>query len=175
MSQIDAASGGGEEQADEARGGSGGPAVRTVAGRGEGGFLRKYKPEQGKWTRGGTFVGAGAVIAWGGSFAHEQLRGLAEGEEAWRQLISPGIPILLMVAFGVLVYWVAYVNRKSCDFMIATEGEMKKVNWSSRREVIGSTKVVIVLTMFLALLLFGVDLLFQAFFQAINVLKATGG
>ena len=44
----------------------------------------------------------------------------------------------------VLTYWVVGVNRKANDFFIATEGEMKKVNWSTRAEVIRSTKVVIV-------------------------------
>ena len=57
------------------------------------------------------------------------------------------------------------------DFMIATEGEMKKVNWSTRREIIGSTKVVILFTVLLALLLFVVDLSFQALFSWIGVLK----
>ena len=55
--------------------------------------------------------------------------------------------------------------------MIATEGEMKKVNWSTRREVIGSTKVVITITIFLAILLFCIDLVFQALFRAIGVLR----
>jgi preprotein translocase subunit SecE len=63
------------------------------------------------------------------------------------------------------------VNRKSSDFMIATEGEMKKVSWSSRREVIGSTKVVILFTIALACFLFVVDLAFQTLFSAIGVLK----
>ncbi|MBI1827694.1 MAG: preprotein translocase subunit SecE [Planctomycetes bacterium] len=55
--------------------------------------------------------------------------------------------------------------------MIATEGEMKKVNWSSRREVVGSTKVVILFSMAMALYLFVVDIVFQTLFQAIGVLK----
>ena len=59
----------------------------------------------------------------------------------------------------------------SCDFLIATEGEMKKVNWSTRREIWGSTKVVIVFTLFLAFLLFSVDIVFWSFFSAIDVLK----
>ena len=55
--------------------------------------------------------------------------------------------------------------------MIATEGEMKKVSWSTRQEIIGSTKVVIFTTIFLAMLLFLVDLCFMKFFQFIGVLK----
>ena len=59
----------------------------------------------------------------------------------------------------------------SCDFLIATEGEMKKVSWSTRREVIGSTKVVVLFTFLLAVLLFVVDFTFKTMFTLINVLK----
>ncbi len=55
--------------------------------------------------------------------------------------------------------------------MIATEGEMKKVSWSTRRELLGSTKVVIALTVLMAVLLFVVDLMFQSLFSSIGVLK----
>ena len=36
------------------------------------------------------------------------------------------------------------------DFLIATDSEMKKVNWTSRKELIGSTKVVIVFMFLIA-------------------------
>jgi preprotein translocase subunit SecE len=55
--------------------------------------------------------------------------------------------------------------------MIATEGEMKKVSWSTKNEIIGSTKVVIMFTVLLALVLFVVDLAFQTMFSSIGVLK----
>jgi preprotein translocase SecE subunit len=55
--------------------------------------------------------------------------------------------------------------------MIATEGEMKKVSWSSRRELIGSTKVVIVFTVAIAALLFVVDVGFVVLFGWLRVLK----
>jgi preprotein translocase SecE subunit len=48
---------------------------------------------------------------------------------------------------------------------------MKKVNWSTRREIVGSTWVVIVITFALAAMLFGIDLLFAAFFGAIDLLQ----
>jgi preprotein translocase SecE subunit len=56
--------------------------------------------------------------------------------------------------------------------MIATEGEMKKVNWSSRREVLGSTWIVIALTIFIAILCFSYDRIFQIFFQWMGVLES---
>ena len=55
--------------------------------------------------------------------------------------------------------------------MIATEGEMKKVSWSTKREIIGSTKVVILFTFLMAGLLFLVDSAFQLLFSSIGVLQ----
>ena len=134
------------------------------------GLLKQHKPEQGKWTRRGTFIGTGILVAWCGFFVNQRLAGYQDIQEWWQVLITPGIPVLLMVILGTLAYWVSFVNRNSSDFMIATEGEMKKVNWSTKREVIGSTKVVITMTLLLANLLFTVDLAFQRMFSAIGVL-----
>ena len=72
--------------------------------------------------------------------------------------------------FAVL-WWVTYTSRKSGDFMIATEGEMKKVSWSTRREIIGSTKVVILFTILFAVYLFVVDVVCVFLFSSIGVLK----
>jgi preprotein translocase subunit SecE len=80
-----------------------------------------------------------------------------------------GVPVVLLLGLGLLMLWI--LNRpKSADFLIATEGEMKKVSWSSRKEVVGSTKVVLVTTFFLAGLLFAVDLVFQLIFRQIGVI-----
>ena len=82
-----------------------------------------------------------------------------------------GVAVGFMLAMGVLLYWVVGLNRKANDFFIATEGEMKKVNWSSRQEVVRSTKVVIVTVVLMGVFLFVVDLLFMEFFSSIEVLK----
>ena len=95
-----------------------------------------------------------------------------EGDDIGSLIITRGIP----AAFGAVCFFLAwrltYVKRTTSDFMIATEGEMKKVNWSTRREVIGSTKVVIMFTAFLATFLFLADLGFQQLFKAIGALKS---
>ncbi len=135
-----------------------------------GGWFRQYKPEQGKATRMGTVFGGGALIAWGALFLYERLD-VFSGDEGWRLLITTGIPIAFAVGMFALLWWVTFVSRKSSDFMIATEGEMKKVNWSTRREIIGSTKVVILFTILFAAFLFAVDVVCQFLFGAIGVLK----
>ena len=55
--------------------------------------------------------------------------------------------------------------------MIATENEMKKVNWPSKKAIVGLTWVVIAGTLLLAALLFVFDLGFAALFREIGILK----
>lgn len=148
------------------------PPRRTARG-GSDGFFSAYKPEQGKMTRTGTMVAAGALIAWGAYFLYDRLQ-VYEGDDWWRLLITIGIPLAFAVGLGALAWRYSFGNPRTGDFMIATEGEMKKVSWSSRREIIGSTKVVILFTFAMALYLFAVDLVFQKLFQWIGVLKVAG-
>jgi preprotein translocase SecE subunit len=134
------------------------------------GFFTQYKPEQGKITRTSTFVGLGLLIAWGAKFLSDRLTGF-EGDEAWRLFVTPGLPISFAVVMGAVGWHFTFVHRKASDFMIATEGEMKKVNWSSKNEVVGSTKVVILFTVLLAIVLFIADVLFRELFSSIGVLR----
>jgi preprotein translocase SecE subunit len=71
----------------------------------------------------------------------------------------------------LLVGWFVALNRRSADFLIATDAEMKKVNWTTYKHVRGSTIVVIVATFLIAGILFVVDLGFSGFFKAIGVLE----
>lgn len=133
-------------------------------------FFQQYKPEQGRWTRMGTVIGGGALSAWGALFLYDHLQ-VYEGDEGWRLFITIGLPLVFATALFALSWWFAFVSQGTSDFMIATEGEMKKVSWSTKREIVGSTKVVILFTVFLAVFLFVVDIVFQAFFSWIGVLK----
>ncbi len=81
---------------------------------------------------------------------------------------------LLMLIGAIMVYWLVYLKRGTSDFLIATEGEMRKVNWSTRREVLGSTWVVIAISVIIAAILFIVDIGFSTFFTKIGVLESTG-
>ncbi len=138
-----------------------------------GGLFDRYKPEQGPRVRNWTAGGAGLLAALGAKFVYERLA-VYRTDEWWSLLIVYGIPVALVVGLGYLIFWIVYRHRPSGDFLIATEGEMKKVSWSTRREVIGATKVVILVTLLLAALLGVVDLIFMLFFQWIGVLKVTG-
>ncbi len=128
-----------------------------------------YKKGQGYYTRVGTAIGAGILILGMGHFIWENLT----FDEGW----VPGmwlkicIPLAVVVLLGFGLYWVVGVSRKTCDFLIATDGEMKKVNWTTRKEIIAATKVVILVTILTAILLFLVDLGFMNFFEWIGVLR----
>ena len=125
--------------------------------------MKIYKRNQGKNIRIATAVGVIVMSGWGSYALKETLEGYGVGT-----YLTYGIALALLIGMGLLVLW--FVNRaKSADFLIATEGEMKKVSWSSREEVIGSTKVVIVTTLIMAALLFLVDFAFANFFRLINI------
>lgn len=140
-----------------------------------GGFgLRVYKPGQGYYTRTGTAIGVGVLIVAGAVFLLNELGALSlSGKYLFP--VQYGVTTGFIAAMAVLLYWIAGINRRANDFFIATEGEMKKVSWSTRKEVVRSTKVVIVTVILLGVFLFAADLLFMLFFSTIKVLKGSPG
>ena len=144
-----------------------------------------YKSGQGKYTRIVTFVSAMALGIMGAYVLSENLGAFLPGRlsqpqagdggllPAMKIYLQYGIPTVLMVLLGMLM--LRLVNRqKSADFLIATESEMKKVSWSSKREVVGSTKVVIVTAFIMAAILFAVDIIFIFLFDWLGIMKVTG-
>ena len=77
----------------------------------------------------------------------------------------------VFLALYALLIWRVTNKPDNVDFLIATDSEMKKVNWTSRKELIGSTKVVIVFMFLIAFFLFAIDIGFSYFFFLIKVLK----
>jgi preprotein translocase SecE subunit len=160
------------KSADDERGGerterplaptpTGGAAAQASGGASA---LHLYKPGQGAYVRWGSAIGIG-IIALG--IANGCYEWLAD-RNLWVQVLVP-VLILLVLAYGA--FWLLGQYKTVVDFMIATEGEMKKVNWSSRREVLGATKVVIVSVISLGVLLCVVDVLFIFWFETIGVLR----
>jgi preprotein translocase SecE subunit len=68
----------------------------------------------------------------------------------------------LILAIGFFVVY-KYVGNKrpTVEFLIATDEEMKKVNWSTRKIIIDSTYVVIGATFLIAALIFVADLVLK--------------
>lgn len=132
------------------------------------GFLRPYKPGQGFWTRLGTGTGAGLIILFTITFLYRRL-------PVWTPLDREGWPLYTVLAvvgvsMAALAWWL--INRpKNAEFLINTDVEMKKVNWTSRRELIGSTKVVVLFMLFMAAMLFAYDVVFSSIFYFMKVLN----
>jgi preprotein translocase SecE subunit len=173
----------------ERKRGGGGPPQQSSASR-EPGFFHIYKKGQGYWTRMGTVIGAGVMIALIINFLYTnmptwvrpafdnsaQLSDVAakNAAVAHASAVARNITIASCAAFlaatALLVFWL--MNKPSnADFLIATDSEMKKVNWTSRRELIGSSKVVIIFMLLMAVYLFANDVIFGYLMYLIKVLK----
>jgi len=130
-----------------------------------------YKQGQGFWTRTMSAIGFGLVGLMGANWARLQFVNLRIGD-LQPLYVQWGAFVIVAIIAGLLIYYYVGKKRSSVDFMIATEGEMKKVNWSTRREVIGMTWVVIGLTFFIALFIALFDfLVYGPFFQVIDVIE----
>jgi preprotein translocase subunit SecE len=136
------------------------------------GFFSLYKKGHGYWTRMGTAAGAVLVGLLSAQFLYQQVpvwlgsRVVASTSHN----LAIGVAAGFFVIYGVLAWWL--MNKPTnADFLIATDGEMKRVNWTSRKELIGSTKVVILFMFFIAAILFTIDIVFGYFFWFIQVLK----
>ena len=126
-----------------------------------------YKRGQGKYTRLGSAFGVAIVVAVGCYQLYAQLRA-AEWDLSTHtvMIIATMVPAALFVVLGAICLWL--VNRPSiADFLIAAEGEMKKVSWSSRKEIAVSTFVVVVVVVVMSALLGVFDLLFVILFDKI--------
>lgn len=134
-----------------------------------------YKKEQGRYVRVSTVIGVGIVAlvlayyTWvilerhlPGTVAPGANPGAASSKPSESALaplkvyIEYAVPALVFV--GLVAASLLYMNKPvAVDFLIATESEMKKVSWSSRAELLGSTAVVLVTVFLLALLIWLAD------------------
>lgn len=142
--------------------------VRKPAG---GSPFRIYKTGQGAYVRWGSAGGAAVISIAGVAFLADQLTRFSFGGGQLAQTIQTLIPVAVLAALAYLIFRYIGQNHTVVDFMIATEGEMRKVNWSTRKQVLGHTKVVIFTVFALGIILFLVDLIFILFFTAIGVLR----
>ena len=136
----------------------------------DGGFFTIRRQGQGKWTRLGTAMVSGLLILGTGLFIYSDVRANVHLTEK-TALIAAGAFILIM---ALLAFWIQN-TPKNVSFLIDTDSEMKKVNWTSRQEIIGSTKIVIGFMLIMSAMLFFVDIVFGYLFYAMGVLKFSPG
>ncbi|MFM9959286.1 MAG: preprotein translocase subunit SecE [Phycisphaerales bacterium] len=135
--------------------------------------LGMYKPDQGYWTRTCSAIAAFALTAAAMAWIVRQIDRF-NFEASTASILQWSLAGTILIIGAGLTYLLVYQRQKSAEFLIATEGEMKKVNWSTRREVMGSTWVVITVSLTIAVILWFVDLGFSTFFQAIRLLAPDG-
>jgi preprotein translocase SecE subunit len=145
-------------------------APAKVARAGGDGFAVVYKPNQGQYLRWSTAVAAVVISMGAALFVRDQIRLLpfAFADSEITRIVAP------LLVFLPLVWWIwrlVGVKPMSVDFLIETEQEVRRVHWSTYKEIMGTTRVVIVVIFALGILLFLVDAVFIVFFDTIGVLK----
>lgn len=129
----------------------------------------RYKPNQGQRVRRATMLGL-LLLLGAGVYVLITHGTLATAATTWSLRIpftSNRIPLLPDVALtaplllGGLGFWFAYrvVNLPTfADFLIATEAEVNKVSWPTRKSVVQDTIVVLATVILMTIFLFVVDL-----------------
>jgi len=124
--------------------------------------LNIYKRGQAKNTRLWTAILTFVIGAYGCYVLHLKLKAL---NNIWMEIL---VPFGLCAAMAVVIAWL--MNKPSvADFMISAEGEIKKVSWSTRKEIIASTSVVIFVMLAIAVFLYSVDMVFVYVFDKIGL------
>ena len=124
------------------------------------------KPGQARMVRGTALGAIAALTAFGCATLYslrsdESLWGMALGAQevygqnfAIRPMLFPSLAVFFTVMFVVYLL----VNRVLwTDFLVETEGELKKVSWPKRQEYIGSSIVVVVVVLVVSVFLFVSD------------------
>jgi preprotein translocase SecE subunit len=131
-----------------------------------GGFFTVYRPNHGGWTRLGTAIASALfIVATDWMLAKDVASAFN-----WSRPTTIIVVSAFTVVAGLVLWWLQ--NRpRNVVFLIETHSEMQKVNWTSRKELFGSTKVVILFMVTMSLLLFVIDMVFHTFFHRVGVLK----
>jgi preprotein translocase SecE subunit len=140
-----------------------------------------YKKGQGIRARRGTMIGLLLLIG-AGLWVYAVRRGLTVSGE-WRVdvpfdperyipiLYAPRLTVAVFIA--AIGFWLSFrlVNYpRFADFLIATDAEMNKVSWSTRKRLVQDTIVVLVTVALMAVFLLLVDLLWSYILSKLGVI-----
>lgn len=87
-------------------------------------------------------------------------------EASLRPILFPALGVFMAVMSGVFLI----LNREaSADFLVETEGEIKKVSWPARKEYVGSAMIVVLVVAVTSGFLHFVDLYLSKLMQYLGV------
>jgi preprotein translocase subunit SecE len=125
-----------------------------------------YKRNQGRLIRQLTAVALGvAVVAGFYTFSQAFL-------QEYSRAVKVGVPFILIVVGLWVVFRVVNLPRFA-DFLISVEGEVDKIAWASKQELIRSTLVVLGTMFIVGFLLLLFDFFWQQLFRWLHVLEIT--
>lgn len=128
--------------------------------------LGYFKPGQATAVRVSSYVGIAAVTLFGAASFYNLpptssvwWEALGSVELAgWRVSLRPVLFPSAGIFFGVVLLAHLLMNREKWgDFLIETEGELKKVAWPARKEFLGSSVVVILVIVIISVFLYFAD------------------
>jgi preprotein translocase SecE subunit len=157
-----------------------------------------YKKSQGQRVRRGTMLGIIALAVCGiwTLHSHNTLAyGVDDGTNNWyvsipfsslwnpdgvdyRLNLLRDVRFTVPILFAAVALWFAYrvVNFPSfADFLIATEAELNKVSWTSRKRLVQDTIVVLTTVVLMTIFLFVVDILWGLLLSRVGVLQSGSG
>ena len=127
------------------------------------GYFSIYKKGQGKWVRWGTVGAMTLATAIGAVWLVQEPYMVNQPD-----MVKAAAATIWVLLLAWLTFWMVN-SPKMAEFLIMTESEMRKVTWPARKEVINATRVIILLTLILGVLLWLVDLFFVEFFHRIGL------
>ncbi|MFO0874902.1 MAG: preprotein translocase subunit SecE [Phycisphaerales bacterium] len=119
-----------------------------------------------------TAIAGGVLAALGAAWLWEILIRFNYGKSIEPIYVAAAAALALLGLAAWFIYRIVATKPGSVDFLVATETEMKKVNWSTRREIFGSTWVVLMVTAGITLFVFVFDYTFFFLFVWMRVLDA---
>jgi preprotein translocase SecE subunit len=92
----------------------------------------------------------------------------------WSLMILPDVRFSLPILLALIALWFSWrlVNYPPfADFLIATEAELNKVSWTTRKRLVQDTTVVLVTVVLITTFLFAIDLVWSSIFSRIGILQ----
>jgi preprotein translocase subunit SecE len=117
-----------------------------------------YKRSQGRLARQVTFGALAVIMALGAWSMRNHYSGMSYTDRPTAQAIYTNVLPLLVLVVGLWVSFRIVQVPSFADFLISVEGEMNKVSWPSRDELVRASIVVMFVIFFLAGILFVYDL-----------------